>query len=209
MAPFSIPTPSVIPLRLPVFGGPKSIDTETKIQILCETYLEHEIFYTLDGTKPQPYAGIVQGNKTIKYTSPFCLPAGKITIKAMAISSVVHTMCSNTVTKCFDVRKIESSNNEASRIKKSKSSKSKKNSVKSENEKNADEAVCEKEEKLPDISDDRYALLLFCTNKSLNFLIVDDFPILLNIASDLKILINNESVFYFEYMVLGEKNKNF
>lgn len=107
MAPFSIPAPCIIPLRIPVFGGPKSIDTNTRIQLLCETYLEHEIFYTLDGTKPQPYAGIVQGNKTIKYTSPFYLPAGKITIKALAINAVVHTMCSSVVTKRFEVLKVK------------------------------------------------------------------------------------------------------
>lgn len=107
MAPFSIPAPCIIPLRIPIFGGPKSIDTNTKIELLCETYLEHEIFYTLDGTRPQPYAGIVQGNKTIKYTSPFCLPAGKILIKALAINAVVHTMCSSVVTKRFEVLKVK------------------------------------------------------------------------------------------------------
>lgn len=107
MAPFSIPAPCIIPLRLPVFGGPKSIDTNTKIQLLCETYLEHEMFYTLDGTKPQPYAGIVQGSKLIKYSSPFCLPPGKITVKAIAINANFHSMCSNVVTKCFEVLKVE------------------------------------------------------------------------------------------------------
>lgn len=158
MAPFSIPTPSIIPLRLPVFGGPKSIDTKTKIEILCETYLEHEIFYTIDGTKPQPYAGIVQGNKTIKYTSPFCLPAGKITLKAMAINSVVHTMCSSVITKCFDVLKVESEEIETVKSKKSKILKPKNNLVKCENDKNSKENV-NKKEKLPDIlSDERYVI---------------------------------------------------
>lgn len=159
MAPFSIPTPSVIPLRLPVFGGPKSIDTKTKIQILCETYLEHEIFYTIDGTKPQPYAGIVQGNKTIKYTTPFCLPAGKITVKAIAISSVVHTMCSSVVTKCFDVLKVESEENETANSKKSKNLQLKNNLVKCESKKNSKETVTKKEGKLLDIqSDERYVI---------------------------------------------------
>lgn len=156
MAPFSIPTPSIIPLRLPVFGGPKSIDTKTKIQILCETYLEHEIFYTIDGTKPQPYAGIVQGNKTIKYTSPFCLPAGKITVKAVAINSVVHTMCSSVFTKCFEVLKVESEEIETAKSKKSKTLQSKNNLIKCENNKNCKENVDKKEEKVPDIlSDER------------------------------------------------------
>lgn len=157
MAPFSIPTPSIIPLRLPVFGGPKSIDTKTKIQILCETYLEHEIFYTIDGTKPQPYAGIVQGNKTIKYISPFCLPAGKITIKAIAINSVVHTMCSSVVTKCYDVLKVESEENESTKSRKSKNLKPRNNLVKCENKKNSAETNNKKDEKLSDtLSIERY-----------------------------------------------------
>lgn len=156
MAPFSIPAPSIIPLRLPVFGGPKSIDTKTKIQILCETYLENEIFYTIDGTKPQPYAGIVQGNKTIKYTSPFCLPAGKITLKAIAINSVLHTMCSSIVTKCFDVLKLESEEVETAKSRKSKNIKPKNTLMKSENKKYSKETVNKKEEKLPAIlSDER------------------------------------------------------
>lgn len=160
MAPFSIPTPSIIPLRLPIFGGPKSIDTKTKIQILCETYLEHEIFYTIDGTKPQPYAGIVQGNKTIKYTSPFCLPPGKINIKAIAINSVVHTMCSSVVTKCYDVLKVETDEKETTKSKKS--IKLKNNLVKSEKKKNSKETVNKKEEKLPDIlSDERYVIFKY------------------------------------------------
>lgn len=161
MAPFSIPTPSIIPLRIPIFGGPKSIDTKTKIQILCETYLEHEIFYTIDGTKPQPYAGIVQGNKTIKYTSPFCLPAGKITVKAIAINSVVHTMCSSVFTKCFEVLKVESEETETAKSRKSKNLKPKNNLIKFENNKNSKEKVDKKDEKLPDIlSDERYDFFL-------------------------------------------------
>lgn len=162
MAPFSIPTPSIIPLRLPIFGGPKSIDTKTKIQLLCETYLDHEIFYTIDGTKPQPYAGIVQGNKTIKYTSPFCLPAGKITIKAMAINSAVHTMCSSVVTKCFDVLKVESENNGNTSSKKIRNVKPKNSLAKYENEKHSKELINRKEEQLPDVqSVDRYIFLFF------------------------------------------------
>ncbi|GIX73394.1 uncharacterized protein CEXT_187881 [Caerostris extrusa] len=108
MAPFSIPAPSIVPLRTPVFGGPRAIDTQTKIELMCETYLAHEIFYTLDGTKPQPYAGIVQGSKLYKYKSPFCLPAGKITIKAVALNTYVHTMRSSVVTKFFEVIKANS-----------------------------------------------------------------------------------------------------
>lgn len=164
MAPFSIPAPCIIPLRLPIFGGPKSIDTNTKIQLLCETYLEHEIFYTLDGTKPQPYAGIVQGNKTIKYTSPFCFPAGKITIKALAINASVHTMCSSVITKCFDVLKLDSDDvNSSPKAKQRKNSKLKKSDI-CENIKNNNEDIDVAKEKISDNTDKRYvffALIYF------------------------------------------------
>lgn len=159
MAPFSIPAPCIIPLRLPVFGGPKSIDTNTKIQLLCETYLEHEIFYTLDGTKPQPYAGIVQGNKTIKYTSPFCLPAGKITIKALAINSCVHTMCSSVITKCFDVLKLDSEDDVISSPKAQQRKNSKlRRSAACENVKN-NENIGAVKENISDNTDKRYVFL--------------------------------------------------
>lgn len=139
MAPFSLPAPCIIPLRLPVFGGPKSIDTNTKVQLLCETHLDHEIFYTLDGTKPQPYAGIVQGNKTIKYSSPLYLPPGKITIKAIAVNSVIHSMCSSVVTKRYDVLKIESDHQNkkpSAKAKQPKTLKPKKKPVSIESKKN-------------------------------------------------------------------------
>lgn len=166
MAPFSIPAPCIIPLRLPVFGGPKSIDTNTKVQLFCETYLEHEIFYTLDGTKPQPYAGIVQGSKTIKYTSPFCLPAGKITMKALAINASVHTMCSNVITKCFDVLKLDSDDdvNSSPKAKQRKNSKLKKSEV-HESKRNNNENIDVAKEKISDNTDKKryvfFALINF------------------------------------------------
>ncbi|XP_035223470.1 double zinc ribbon and ankyrin repeat-containing protein 1-like [Stegodyphus dumicola] len=107
MAPFSIPAPCIIPIRIPVLGGPRSIDTKTRIELFCDTHIKHVVFYTLDGTKPQPYAGIVQGSKTFKYTAPFCLPPGKITVKAVAINAEVRSMDSSVVTKCFDVIKLD------------------------------------------------------------------------------------------------------
>lgn len=195
MAPFSIPAPCIIPLRLPIFGGPKSIDTNTKIQLLCETYLEHEIFYTLDGTKPQPYAGIVQGNKTIKYISPFCLPAGKIAIKALAINACVHTMCSSVITKCFDVLKLDSEDdvNSSPKSKQRRNSKIKKPEL-CENEKNNNIDAAKE-----NISDDTDKKL---NSKSLNdnktncleeaFIGASDFDIE---NSDLEDNIDNESCF--------------
>lgn len=160
MAPFSIPTPSIIPLRLPVFGGPKSLDTSTKIELVCETYLEHEIFYTLDGTKPQPYAGIIQGSKIFKYSFPFCLPAGKITIKALAINASVHTMCSSIVTKCFDVVKVDSKNDSElnPKAKKVRESKTKMSSLISGNKVNPNEKKDVSEENMSGFSIDGYVI---------------------------------------------------
>ncbi|GBM02785.1 hypothetical protein AVEN_51979-1 [Araneus ventricosus] len=108
MAPFSIPAPCIVPLRTPQFGGPRTIDTQTKIEIMCDTYLSHEMYYTLDGTKPQPYAGIIQGSKLYKYKSPFSLPVGKVTVKAIALSNHIHSMRSSVVTKYFEVVKADS-----------------------------------------------------------------------------------------------------
>lgn len=141
MAPFSLPAPCIIPLRLPVFGVHKSIDTNTKIQLLCETKLDHKIFYTLDGTKPQPYAGIVQGSKVIKYCAPICLPPGKITIKAVAVNANIHTMCSSVVTKRFEVVKVESENCDEQNANSKKLKKSKVKKKRASVEKNSSDKV--------------------------------------------------------------------
>jgi hypothetical protein len=45
-----------------------------------------EIFFTVDGSKPNPFAAVGADRSTIKYTKPFKLREGKKTVKAVAIS---------------------------------------------------------------------------------------------------------------------------
>ena len=101
----SIAVPTIIPLRIPV--GPKHvIDTSTKIEltsgetvnILCYApkvalyiaiYISYSadtvdtvVFYTLDGTRPQPAirsgAKPHRASNTFTYRTPFFLGAGKV-----------------------------------------------------------------------------------------------------------------------------------
>ncbi|XP_055879639.1 double zinc ribbon and ankyrin repeat-containing protein 1-like isoform X2 [Biomphalaria glabrata] len=97
----SIAVPTVIPLRPPLPGRPKtSIDSNTKIELKTET-VGADIYYTINGWKPEPFKKT--GEKcTMKYVGPFTLPAGKQTVKALAVSSD-GLRESNVVTKIFEV----------------------------------------------------------------------------------------------------------
>ncbi|XP_077131513.1 double zinc ribbon and ankyrin repeat-containing protein 1-like isoform X1 [Ranitomeya variabilis] len=98
----SICVPKVIPLRVPVPGkGKYDIDTNTPIEIKSDTP-DVSIFYTLDGNKPDFLKKTSHPeNTTVKYRGPFTLPDGKITLKAVAVSSDGRE--SGTVTKVFMV----------------------------------------------------------------------------------------------------------
>ncbi|CAG5127368.1 unnamed protein product [Candidula unifasciata] len=97
----SIAVPTVIPLRPPVPGRPKSsIDSNTKIELKTETP-GTDIYYTINGWKPDPFQRT--GDRyTMKYLGPFTLPAGKQTVKAVAVSRD-GLRESNVVTKIFEV----------------------------------------------------------------------------------------------------------
>jgi hypothetical protein len=45
-----------------------------------------EIFFTVDGSKPDPFAAVGVDKSTIKYTKPFRLREGKKIVKAVALS---------------------------------------------------------------------------------------------------------------------------
>lgn len=45
-----------------------------------------EIFYTINGKKPDPFPKVGSERFTMQYFAPFTLPAGKQTVKAMAVS---------------------------------------------------------------------------------------------------------------------------
>ena len=85
----SISAPYIIPLRIeqtPQF----LIDTNTLIEIRSESS-DVDIYYTLDGTKPDAFITLTTKRSTIQYRKPFYVPreyahAGKVTIKAVAVS---------------------------------------------------------------------------------------------------------------------------
>ncbi|CAF4973160.1 unnamed protein product [Rotaria socialis] len=109
----SISAPSIIPLRSVQYGQTQkfTINTNTLIEISSETK-EVDIYYSLDGSKPDPFTTLTTRRSTIQYRKPFHISkqiasAGKVTIKAIAVSkdgireSVV-------VTKTFDVQSVDS-----------------------------------------------------------------------------------------------------
>ncbi|CAF1496059.1 unnamed protein product [Rotaria sp. Silwood1] len=107
----SISAPSIIPLRVG-YTQKFSIDTNTLIEIRSDTN-DVDIYYTLDGSKPDAFITLATRRSTIQYKKkPFYIPrdianTGKVTIKAIAVSrdgireSVI-------VTKIFDVKIIPS-----------------------------------------------------------------------------------------------------
>ncbi len=48
------------------------------------------VLYTLDGRKPEMMKRPGFGDSTLKYTGPILLPAGKVSVRAMAVSTCVH-----------------------------------------------------------------------------------------------------------------------
>ena len=85
----SISAPYIIPLR--AGQSPKFlIDTNTLIEIRSDTN-DVDIYYTLDGSKPDAFITLTTRRSTIQYKKPFYIPrelvnTGKITIKAIAVS---------------------------------------------------------------------------------------------------------------------------
>ena len=98
----SIVVPAIVPLRTPIPGKTKSsIDTNTKIELSTDQR-DVEIFYTINGKKPDPFPKVGSERYTMQYFAPFTLPAGKQTVKAMAVSKD-GIRESNIGTKIFEV----------------------------------------------------------------------------------------------------------
>jgi hypothetical protein len=103
--------PTIIPLRPIITGKSKNeIDTNTPIEIKTDTP-NAEIYFTFDGSKPDPFAPLGIEKNTVKYTKPFKLREGKRTVKAMGISKD-GTRESFVVTKTFDVKKVDTTDQE-------------------------------------------------------------------------------------------------
>uniref|UniRef100_UPI003AAB8192 double zinc ribbon and ankyrin repeat-containing protein 1 n=1 Tax=Centroberyx gerrardi TaxID=166262 RepID=UPI003AAB8192 len=96
----SIMAPHILPLRLPPPGRAKHhIHTDTPIAIQSDT-ADVLIYYTLDGSKPAGSAG------SRKYSGPVLLPQGRVSVRAVAVSSDGRE--SSTVTKVFLVEVVDS-----------------------------------------------------------------------------------------------------
>ncbi|ESP01615.1 hypothetical protein LOTGIDRAFT_238231 [Lottia gigantea] len=97
----SVIVPTIIPLRQPTPGRSKlAIDSNTKIEIKSDTR-NSPIHYTINGSTPEPFKKIGQ-KCTLQYHGPFTLPAGRQTVKAVAVSEDGMRE-SYVVTKTFDV----------------------------------------------------------------------------------------------------------
>ncbi|XP_036878389.2 double zinc ribbon and ankyrin repeat-containing protein 1 isoform X1 [Manis javanica] len=98
----SVCVPQIIPLRLPLPGKANhEIDNNTLLEMKSDT-LDVNIYYTLDGSKPEFLKRVGYGeNTTFKYTKPITLPDGKIQVKAVAVSKDCRQ--SGIVTKVFQV----------------------------------------------------------------------------------------------------------
>ncbi|ELU16303.1 hypothetical protein CAPTEDRAFT_151808 [Capitella teleta] len=105
----AVVVPTIVPLRAPVPGQHKTcIDTNTRLELRSET-AGATIYYTTNGGKPEPF--LVHGpaaKSTFKYREPFCLPGGKRTVKALAVSDD-GLRESHVMSKTFDVEQLETS----------------------------------------------------------------------------------------------------
>ena len=89
----AISAPTIIPLRVAQYGQTQkfSIDTNTLIEIKSETN-NVDIYYTLDGSKPDSFTTVATRRSTIQYKKPFHIPIRqnseieKVTVKAIAVS---------------------------------------------------------------------------------------------------------------------------
>ncbi|XP_033285282.2 double zinc ribbon and ankyrin repeat-containing protein 1 isoform X5 [Orcinus orca] len=98
----SVCVPQIIPLRVPQPGKANhEIDNNTLLEMKSDTP-DVNIYYTLDGSKPEFLKKIGYGeNTTLKYMKPITLPDGKIQVKAIAVSKDWRQ--SAMVTKVFQV----------------------------------------------------------------------------------------------------------
>ncbi|XP_061292337.1 double zinc ribbon and ankyrin repeat-containing protein 1-like isoform X6 [Bos javanicus] len=101
----SVCVPQIIPLRVPQPGKANhEIDNNTLLEMKSDTP-DVNIYYTLDGSKPEFQKKIGYGeNTTFKYTKPITLPDGKIQVKAIAVTKDCRE--SAIVTKVFQVDSI-------------------------------------------------------------------------------------------------------
>uniref|UniRef100_A0A673KR74 Double zinc ribbon and ankyrin repeat-containing protein 1 n=1 Tax=Sinocyclocheilus rhinocerous TaxID=307959 RepID=A0A673KR74_9TELE len=83
----SVAAPQIIPIRMPPPGKAKhEIDSCTPVEIKSESS-DVSVLYTLDGSKPEMMKRPGFGDRTLKYTEAIRLPVGKVSVRAMAVST--------------------------------------------------------------------------------------------------------------------------
>lgn len=96
----SVAVPTVIPLKV-IAGRKYTVDIATPIELKSATK-DATVFYTIDGYRPDPFNLKRLGQpSTFVYKAPFTLPAGRTTIRAVALSA--DGWVSSCVTKTFTV----------------------------------------------------------------------------------------------------------
>ncbi|XP_067270962.1 double zinc ribbon and ankyrin repeat-containing protein 1 isoform X1 [Pseudorasbora parva] len=97
----SVAAPQIIPIRMPPPGKAKNeIDSCTPVEIKSESS-DVSVLYTLDGSKPEAMKRLGSGGITLKFTEPIHLPVGKVSVRAMAVTTDGRQ--SAVVTKVFIV----------------------------------------------------------------------------------------------------------
>lgn len=112
----AVQPPRIVVLKDPLnFTPSHKIDTDTYIELACDTPYT-KTYFTTDGTKPNPFQiGVAGRESTFKYKAPFTLNAGKRMIKAIAISRD-GLQESAIVTKTFLVHEPEDPDDDSSII---------------------------------------------------------------------------------------------
>ncbi|XP_078127718.1 double zinc ribbon and ankyrin repeat-containing protein 1 isoform X3 [Sander vitreus] len=104
MAAGAVSAPLIIPIiHLQTHRAKNLVDTNTPVSIQSDTP-DVQIFFTLDGSKP---ATVQRGSagSSRKYSAPVLLPAGRVAVRAVAVTSDGRE--SSTVTKVFSVELVD------------------------------------------------------------------------------------------------------
>ncbi|XP_038570603.1 double zinc ribbon and ankyrin repeat-containing protein 1 [Micropterus salmoides] len=106
----AVSAPLIIPIiHLQTHRTKNHIDTDTPVSIQSDTP-EVLIFYTLDGSKPAAAVQRGSAGSSRKYCDPILLPAGRVAVRAVAVTSDGRE--SATVTKVFSVELVDSNRKE-------------------------------------------------------------------------------------------------
>ncbi|XP_074487330.1 double zinc ribbon and ankyrin repeat-containing protein 1 isoform X2 [Sebastes fasciatus] len=102
----AVSAPLIIPIiQRRTHRAKNHLDTNTPVSIQSDTP-EVLIFFTLDGSRPAAAAQQGSAGSSRKYSGPILLPAGRVAVRAVAVTSDGRE--SSTVTKVFSVEHVDS-----------------------------------------------------------------------------------------------------